>query len=74
MTRFLFSPDESFLADGDAVISDLASFFTAQWTHFQPFTADPWSSILASQEEVEAQASLISPALAKRKFQGNDHI
>ena len=30
VTRFLFSPDESFLADGDAVISDLASFFTAQ--------------------------------------------
>ena len=30
ITRFLFSPDESFLADGDAVISDLASFFTGQ--------------------------------------------
>ena len=30
VTRFLFSLDESFLSYGDAVISDLASFFTAE--------------------------------------------
>ena len=30
VTRFLFSLDESFLSYGDAVISDLASFLTAQ--------------------------------------------